>query len=66
MVNVFDQTISILIDPWATLSYVSSKIVEQCKLQVVKFKNPGLVQLATRAKKGVLAKVNICPIELAN
>lgn len=41
--KIFDQTISILIDPGATLSYISPKIVEQCCLQVVKFKSPWLV-----------------------
>lgn len=63
--KLFGQTVSILIDPGAILSYVSPKIVEQCKLQEIKFKNPGLVQLAIGAKRRVLAKVSNCPLELA-
>jgi hypothetical protein len=42
-----DQLISILIDTCATLSYVSPKIVEICKLQKEKFEKVWLVQLAT-------------------
>eukprot|EP00253_Pinus_taeda_P033503 PITA_33503 len=49
----------------ATLSYVSPKIVEQCKLQAEKFRNPWLVQLATGAKRRVLAKVNNCSLTIA-
>eukprot|EP00253_Pinus_taeda_P012017 PITA_12017 len=49
----------------ATLSYISPKIVEQCKLQSEKFKNPWLVQLATGAKRRVLAKVNNCSLTIA-
>jgi len=64
--KIIDRTISILIDPGATLSYISPKIVEQCKLQAVKFKNPWLVQLAIGAKRRFLAKVSNCPLELAN
>jgi len=62
----FDHTISMLIDLGTTLSYISPKIVEKCKLQTVKFKNPWLVQLATGEKRRVLAKVNNCPLLLAN
>lgn len=63
--KVFDRTISILIDPGVNLSYVSPKVVEQCCLQAIKFKTPWLVQLATGAKRRVLAKVSNCPLKLA-
>eukprot|EP00253_Pinus_taeda_P034937 PITA_34937 len=56
--KISDLTVSVLIDPGATLSYVSPKVVEHCNLQSVKFKNPWLVQLATGAKRRVTAKVN--------
>jgi len=62
----FDQTISILVDLGTTLSYVSPKIVEQCKLQAIKFNNLRLVQLPIGAKRRVFAKVSNCPLELAN
>eukprot|EP00253_Pinus_taeda_P008538 PITA_08538 len=64
--KISNLTISILIDPGATLSYVSPKVVEQCSLQSVKFKNPWLVQLATGAKRRVTAKVNNCSFTIAD
>lgn len=62
--TMFYQTCSILIDPDATLSYISPRVVEQCKLQVVKFKDPWLVQLATGEKRRVLSKVSNYPLKL--
>ena len=44
--KISNLSLAVLIDPGATLSYVSPKIVEQCKLQSEKFRNPWLVQLA--------------------
>ena len=49
--KISNLSIAVLIDPGATLSYVSPKIVEQCKLSSEKFRNPWLVQLATGAKR---------------
>jgi len=63
--KIFDRTVSILVDPVATLSYVSPKVVESCSLKNIKFKNPWLVQLATGAKRRVLTKVSNCPLRLA-
>eukprot|EP00253_Pinus_taeda_P004686 PITA_04686 len=63
--KLLDLAITILIDPGATLVYISPKIVEHCKLQPVKFKDPWLVQLATGAKRQVLAKVKSCPLKIA-
>eukprot|EP00253_Pinus_taeda_P029500 PITA_29500 len=57
-------TVIVLIDPSATLSYISPKIFEQCKFQTVKFRNPWLVQLATGVNRRVLAKVDNCPLKL--
>ena len=62
--NIFDRTVSVLVDPCTTLSYVTPNIVENCKLQLAKFKNPWLVQLATGDKRWVLAKVNNCPLKI--
>eukprot|EP00253_Pinus_taeda_P012458 PITA_12458 len=64
--KISSLTISVLIDPRATLSYVSPKVVERCNLQSVKFKNPWLVQLATGAKRRVTAKINDCPFIIAD
>ena len=63
--KISNLSIAILIDPGATLSYISPKIVEQCKLQSEKFKNLWLVQLATGAKRRVLAKINNCSLTIA-
>eukprot|EP00253_Pinus_taeda_P013589 PITA_13589 len=64
--KISNLTISVLIDPGATLSYVSPKVVERCNLQPVKFRNPWLVQLATGAKRRVTAKINDCPFVIAD
>eukprot|EP00253_Pinus_taeda_P014052 PITA_14052 len=64
--KISNLTISVLIDPGATLSYVNTKVVECCNLQSVKFKNPWLVQLATGAKRRVTAKINDCSFTIAD
>ena len=63
--KISDLIVTVLIDPGATLSYISPKIVEKCKLQTIKFRNPWLVQLAKGAKQRVLAKVDNCPLKIA-
>ena len=49
-----NQSISILIDPGASLSYVSPSITKRCKLQLKRFEKSWLVQLATGTKRKVL------------
>ena len=49
MVN--QTPVTILIDPGASLSYISPQIVEKCKLTVEKFDSSWLVQLATGQKE---------------
>ena len=51
--NISDQSITVLIDPGASLSYISPNIVEKCKLKTEKFQQSWLVQLATRTKRKV-------------
>lgn len=63
--KIFDRTVFVLVEPGAQLSYVSPKVVENCNLKSVKFKSPWLVQLATGAKRRVLAKVSNCPLKIA-
>eukprot|EP00253_Pinus_taeda_P031475 PITA_31475 len=63
--KIFDRAVSVLVDPGATLSYISPKVVESCGLQTTKFKSPWLVQLATGTKRRVLTKVSNCPLKLA-
>ena len=55
-----NQPVSILIDPGASLSYVSPSIVENCKLSLKKFENSWLVQLATGTKMKVVNYIENC------
>ena len=50
---LMDKPISILIDPSASLSYISPRIVELCKLQQNKFEKSWSVQLVTGTKQRV-------------
>ena len=45
--KLLSQPVSILVDLGASLSYISPKVVENCKLQSHKFRKSWLVQLAT-------------------
>ena len=56
------KPISILIDPWASPSYVSPSLVEKSKLPVEKFTKSWLVQLATGAKRKVINFVKDCTL----
>jgi len=51
------KTNYILIDPGASLSYVSPRIAESCKSKLDKFEKSWLVQLATGAKSKVVSYV---------
>ena len=56
------KPISILIDPRASLSYVSPILVEKIKLPIEKFTKSWLVQLATGAKRKVIDFVKYCTL----
>ena len=61
--GMINQTpIAILIDPGASLIYISPNLVEKCKLLVEKFAISWLVQLATGAKRKVISFVKNCAI----
>ena len=55
--NISDQSVTVLIDPGASLSYISPKIVEKCNLKPEKFQQSWLVQLATGTKRKVTHKL---------
>ena len=55
--------ISILIDPGASLSYISLDLVEKFKLSVEKFAKSWLVELAAGAKRRVLSFVKNCIVK---
>ena len=54
------QSISILNDPGASLSYISPSIVENCSLSLKKFEKSWLVQLAIVTKRKVVNYVKNC------
>ena len=55
-----NQFVCILIDPGASLNYISPSIVEKCSLSLKKFEKSWLVQLATRTKIKVVNYVENC------
>ena len=55
-----NQSVSILIDPGASLSYVSPSIVEKWKLSLKKFEKSWLVLLAKGTKRKVVNYVENC------
>ena len=57
-------TISILIDPGASLSYISLDLVEKCKLSLENFAKSWLVQLATSAKRKVISFFLNCIVKM--
>ena len=56
--------ISILIDPGASLSYISPDLVEKCKLWVENFAKSWLVRLSTGAKRKVISFVKDCTVSM--
>jgi hypothetical protein len=52
--KIHDTRISVLIDPGATLSYITPDVVELNKLKKQKHAKSWLVQLATRTKRKVV------------
>jgi hypothetical protein len=52
--KINDTQISILIDPGATLSYITPNVVGSNKLKKLKHAKPWLVQLATGTKRKVI------------
>ena len=51
--KIVDQSVSILIDPGSTHSYIIPRVVEICALKKVKHRESWLVQLATGTKRKV-------------
>ena len=60
--KIVDQSISILIDPGSTHSYISPRVVEVCSLRKVKHSKSWLVQLATGTKRKANLAVEKCPL----
>ena len=62
--KISDQSVTVLIDLGASLSYINPKIVEKCNLKPEKFQQSWLVQLATGTKRKVIHKLPRTAIKL--
>ena len=62
--KIFEKFVIVLIDPGASLSYISPQVVEKYKLRTEKFQQPWLVQLATGTKHKVTHKLPKIAINL--
>ena len=62
--NNLNTYISILIDPGAFQIYVSTKIVDMCKINKEKHEKPCMIQLATGTKRKVSELVKDCEIDM--
>ena len=60
--KIVEQSISILIDPSSTYSYITPRAVENCAFKKVKHRKPWLVQLATGTKRKVNELVDKFPL----
>ena len=60
--NIVEQSISILINPSSTHSYIIPRVVEICSFKKVKHSKSWLVQLATGTKRKFSEVVEKCPL----
>ena len=60
--KIVEQSVSVLIDPGSTQSYITPRVVEICAFKKVKHKKSWLVQLATGTKRKVSEVVEKCPL----
>ena len=60
--NIVKQSISILIDPGSTHSYITPIVVDICAFKKVKHRKSWLVQLATGTKRKVSEVLEKCPL----
>ena len=62
--KILDKPISILIDSGSTLSYISPKLVDFCKMRKYDFEKLWLVQLATGTKRKVTNFISSCEVHM--
>ena len=60
--KIVEQSVSVLIDPGSTHSYITPRIVEICAFKKLKHSKSWLVQLATRTKRKVSEVVERCTL----
>ena len=62
--NIVEQSISILVDPGSTHSYITPRVVEICAFKKVRHSKSWLVQLATGTKRNVSEVVEKFPLAM--
>ena len=62
--KIVKQSISILIDPSSTHSYITPRVVDICAFEKRKHNKSWLVQLATETKRKASEVVEKCPLEM--
>ena len=62
--TIVDQTLSILIDPGATESFISSATLKRIKVKAVEQDEFSFVEMASGAKQKVRGKVTGCALNL--
>lgn len=62
--TILNHYVSLLIHPGSSLSYISPRIMEKCKLKTKKLKITWLVQLTTDTKGKVTSHLKQCPVDL--
>ena len=60
--EIAEQTVSVLIDPRSTHSYMTPILVEMCTLKNSKHRRSWLFQLATGTKKEINEVIRKCPL----
>ena len=60
--GIVEKSVSILIEPGSTHSYITPRVVERCAFKKVKHRKSWLVQLATGTKRKVSEVVEKCPL----
>ena len=60
--NIVEQSVSILIDPSSTHSYITPRVVEICAFKKLKHRKSWLFQLATGTKRKFSEVVEKCPL----
>ena len=59
---IVEQSVSILIDPGSTHSYITPRVVEIFSFKKDKYRKPWIVQLATGTKRKVSELIEKCPL----
>ena len=62
--KILEKPVSILIDSGSTLSYISPKLVDLCKMRKYDFEKSWLVQLATGTKRKVTSFISSCEVHM--